>query len=287
MGEGWKDNPIGYAGDNAGLAEGMVAPVEVAAQPTLPDAGVPTLAASPAAPTSLADARSTAIILTVVGFAVAGWTFFAPRPYAMAVAMAAILPWFALVLTKRSGGVLRILPAQRQPGLKGILPGAGNPHPSAAYAFILPAMAVGFRAFQDYHLLDWQRALVMALGAAAALTVVVVFADTTVLSPSKNLFGLVVLCGFWGFGMVLEANALLDFSPATVYSTQVVEKHISYGRHTNYYVRLERWGPSALQGGEVSVSRSYYRSVEVGDAVCLPLRSGALGVRWYVLQACR
>jgi hypothetical protein len=289
MNAGLGENQIGYAGDNAALAEGVAASSDSAANAGLKDGaaagadGGAGFGAHPGAiPGAISDGQATAaetkasaIILTAVACAVAAWTIFDPRPYAMAVAMSAILPWFAVMLARRSRGMV------------GILPFKGDPRPKVGFALIAPAFAVGMRAMQDYHVLDWPRMLVMVLVVGGVLAAVTVFADVSLLTNARKLWLLVFLCGFWGYGTVLETDALLDGSPTAVYTAEVVGKHVSHGRSTSYYLALAPWGPAGAEGGDVSVAAKLFASVAVGDAVRLTVRSGALGVRWYVLEAQR
>jgi hypothetical protein len=37
---------------------------------------------------------------------------------------------------------------------------------------------------------------------------------------------------------------------------------------------------------DVEVSPALYQEVQVGDTVCVPLRSGALGFRWFQVERC-
>ncbi|WP_437302636.1 hypothetical protein [Sorangium sp. So ce388] len=80
------------------------------------------------------------------------------------------------------------------------------------------------------------------------------------------------------------ANALLDRGDPEVFRVAVLDKRFCSGKGPRYTLRLAPWGPD--QGGEVTVDSDLYGAVEVGGAVCVTLRPGALGVRWFPVQRC-
>jgi hypothetical protein len=41
------------------------------------------------------------------------------------------------------------------------------------------------------------------------------------------------------------------------------------------------------EGGDVSVSQAVYDRLDAGNTACIVLRSGALGMPWFIVLACR
>ncbi|XYH93278.1 hypothetical protein ACMHYB_36200 [Sorangium sp. So ce1128] len=80
------------------------------------------------------------------------------------------------------------------------------------------------------------------------------------------------------------ANALLDRGEPEVFRAAVLDKRFYSGKGPRYKLRLAPWGPD--QGGEVTVDSHLYGAVAVGGAVCVRLRPGALGVRWFSVGPC-
>ncbi len=94
---------------------------------------------------------------------------------------------------------------------------------------------------------------------------------------------LLVLLGGWGYGAPVEANVLLDRSPAEIFETAVLGKHVSRGRGwTTYQLELGPWGPRR-QAENAAVPRNVYDAVEAGDAVLVRAKPGALGMPWFTV----
>jgi hypothetical protein len=99
------------------------------------------------------------------------------------------------------------------------------------------------------------------------------------------VLGMLLLACPYGWGVAAAADTLPDKSAPANYTATVVNKHLTSGRSTTYYLDLSPWGP--MQGkNDVSVPRSTYQNAAIGDQVCLALHSGALHVQWYQLVAC-
>ena len=76
---------------------------------------------------------------------------------------------------------------------------------------------------------------------------------------------IVVLMSAYGYGVVVEANAMFDRSESSHFNGVVITKGVSTGEFTTRYLRLEPWGP---------------------DGVCMVLRPGALAIPRYVVRSC-
>jgi hypothetical protein len=118
----------------------------------------------------------------------------------------------------------------------------------------------------------------------AVLTAAIAVADATVRSQKGSLTLMFVLSLAYGYGSVVETNALLDHSQATHYSAAVESKHISRGKHVSYKLKLAPWGPKT-KDNELEVSKTIYDAIESSDTAVLSLRHGVLGINWYYLSA--
>lgn len=222
----------------------------------------------------LARAQRLAKRLTWATFALAAWAWFYPQPYWLAMTVLIVLPWAALVIAARSQGLFRI--DQRK----------NDVHPSVAVAFFMPGLVLTLRVLTDIHPLAWKAALNLTLGACVVLCVAAAMIDASLRAKPLGLAVIFLLSLAYGYGGGMEADALLDHAPAALYSANVAGKHVSSGRSTTYHLRLAPWGPQD-KDDDVIVSPAVYRAVRTGDSVCLALKPGALGVAWYVVDACR
>ncbi|HXJ12447.1 MAG TPA: hypothetical protein VNH19_09260, partial [Candidatus Limnocylindrales bacterium] len=89
----------------------------------------------------------------------------------------------------------------------------------------------------------------------------------------------------YGGGVTAMTDTLLDRSLPRVFQTEVLNKRISSGRSTTWYLRLAPWGPQA-QPAEVSVHSSLYNSVQPGQIVCVSLYPGTLKILWFRVAHC-
>jgi len=223
---------------------------------------------------SVNQARVVCRTLMIVTFAVAAWLWFYPEPYAVVVSAMALLPWIAVYVAAHYRGVVVINEKKR------------DPHPGVGLPFIMPGLVLALRVINDVNTFNWQKPLIVTLLGGAVLTMGAWKADVAVRKKPWMALLIFLLSLGYGYGAGMEANSLLDRSPATVYLTTVTAKRISSGsKSTSYYLRLNAWGQQ--HRGEVMVPRSTYQSVIVGDPICVVQRAGALDIPWYAVHSCR
>ena len=222
---------------------------------------------------SLATAQSIARVATFVAVATGAWGMFYPRPLE-----AVIVTLFALPLAT----------AALLLGGRGRYSGAGERNevrPSLLAPLFVPGMILLLRAIADVHAIDWRLPLFWAALGAFPLTALVVIGDPTL---RRRWFGPLIvflLLSAHPWGAFQMATALLDRSAPERFRVAVLDKHVTSGnRGTTLELRLAAWGP--VPADLVLVSREVYRAVEVGSTVCVALRPGALGVRWFLVQIC-
>jgi hypothetical protein len=98
-----------------------------------------------------------------------------------------------------------------------------------------------------------------------------------------ELAGLLILAAFFGYGAVSAANRDLDRGPMTVH-VATVEQRLEEDADDRQ-VRLSAWGPDA-PASVVSLPSELYEKATLGEAICVELWPGALGVRWYEYAEC-
>jgi hypothetical protein len=212
-----------------------------------------------------------------LGLAVSGlclWSYLYPRPYALNVSLLAALPWVCIALVASRPGIFQLGGSQ-----------AGDKvRPDLAAAFMAPAALLGLRAFMDVHVVDWHELVPWAAGMAALLLFALIRVDPSASRRWATLM-FVLVAGVYGFGASSLGNALLDRSSPDVYPTKVLGKHVSSGRNRTYELRLAPWGQNAGPR-DVTVSRSLFGEVEVGQTVCVNVHAGAIRVAWYSVNKC-
>jgi hypothetical protein len=218
----------------------------------------------------LAGARRIATVLNGLAIGAAGWGYLYPRPYGLAVASLVLLPWVALLLVFRSHGLFRVS-TQRN-----------DVRPSLAPCLYVPGFALLARAVGDVGVIDLTQAFAVALAVGVVLALVAIASDVSARTPAA-IFGLIVLCGPYGYGAAVTMNALVDRSARQDFKVPVLTRYMTHGRSTSYHLRLAPWGPRSEQN-DVMVSQAVYSAP--GDTVCIQLKAGALGIRWFWIGRC-
>lgn len=221
----------------------------------------------------LAAGRRTAGMLSAAGIAAAAWLYIYPKPYDLAVLLAALVPWAAILVAARSHGLYR-LDSRRN-----------DVRPNIAAPVLLPSIALALRAWQDIGVLDPSPAIawIAALGVPFAFTAWRVGGGA---SLPAGLLAL-VLGACYASGVVLLGNALLDRAGGERYRVQVLSQHVTHGSRSgpSYHLRLAPWGPRAAPE-DVRVGRALYQLAATRRVVCVQQRPGALQLRWYLVRAC-
>ncbi|WP_163714364.1 hypothetical protein [Mangrovibacterium lignilyticum] len=87
----------------------------------------------------------------------------------------------------------------------------------------------------------------------------------------------------YSFGTVIHINCYYDHSAAEQYTAKVLDKRISSGKSTSYYLKLSTWGPQN-EVDDVSVSKALYNRTEVGTEVNIYFRNGILEIPWFIVR---
>lgn len=127
-----------------------------------------------------------------------------------------------------------------------------------------------------------------AYGGVAVMVLMVCVALVTLGRSARTHLVLVELILVGSVGATLTAffelrdlNMEWDHSAAQVFHPDILEKSVSRSRKsgTHYYAYVRDWN-GGYKSHKVSVSSTFYNSVNVGDRLAVRQRSGYLGVRW-------
>lgn len=219
----------------------------------------------------LAGARNKAKVLNSIAGIAAVWGFFYPRPYQVAMAVLGFVPLAAMALLA-TGGRLYQLRGRRN-----------DARADLSLAFFLPGLALGLRSLLDFNLVEWMPIIKMMVAGTVVLTILLVAASR---GMSEKPWAIAPFVLVYLFGAITQANTLLDHSKRQVFALRVLDKRVSHGKSTSYYLRVEPWGPRSNEN-EVEVPSSMYQAVSVGQNACVLLWPGALHAPWYVVRTCR
>jgi hypothetical protein len=226
----------------------------------------------------LATARRTTQITTAISIPPAAamlWAWFFPRPYWLAIAILAVMPWIAYILAfaGRNKFVL--------------IGGPKKSHGKIELAALImgPAIGLALRAFWDINLVDPVGLILPVASVAVIMTGGLLLVNPALREDLRLLaIGAAVLVAYVA-GAIPLGNALLDKGPSKVYSVKVLGMHQTWGKGgKSNYLHLAPWGPE-MDVNEIRVSSDYYSRSTVGSTACIRIRAGAFGLHWYHLDA--
>jgi hypothetical protein len=220
-----------------------------------------------------ANAKIIAKTLKVIAGAAAAWGFLYPTPYRAAIVTLVLVPLAALLVLATNKGLYQV-EGRKQ-----------DARADLSLALILPGAILMLRAIQDVQLLSWSSMLKLSALLTIVLVLVIANCDRQLRARRWPILGFLFVMSAYAIGGLVEANSLFDKGEPQIFRSKVLEKHIATGKTTTCYLRLAPWGPQP-RSEEVTVSRSLYGAVSVGDSVCIALRPGALQSPWYVVRRC-
>jgi len=220
----------------------------------------------------LNQARKVSKIINGGAWVLLVWLFAFPRYYTYGITICCLYPLIAIFVTLSYRGL--ISPDEYK----------NSKIPSAGIAFILPGIILALRVLMDFTILMHPSLLWVGV-----VIISIVFSFLYIL-PSFRMtskpirfygtaFAMVLLNLFYGYGVIIAANCMLDNSIPSHYETTVCDKRMSTGKLTTYYLDLNPWGTLA-EAQEVKITRDEYESIQKGDSIVVTQHAGYLTIPW-------
>ncbi|WP_431241318.1 hypothetical protein ACQ9BO_14575 [Flavobacterium sp. P21] len=99
-------------------------------------------------------------------------------------------------------------------------------------------------------------------------------------SEILSFLGIFVFAICYAYGTFITINCLYDHSEPKVFKTSVLDKRISTGKTTTYYLQLGPWGPRK-ESDEVKVSKEQYNNSKINDEAEVYLMKGEFDIPWF------
>jgi hypothetical protein len=208
-----------------------------------------------------------------IGFAISAWMLFCPTPYLLALAVGILYPLIVLTIA-RLNTLIRIDEIKN------------SAHPSIISGFITPTFALMLRALLDFHIFRISNLWPPVIAGFVCLLLFMITAEHIFSAAKKNVLSGISLLFFlflFTAAACTLANCVLDNSPVQVYETKVLNKSITRGKSTIYYLKLDKWGPQTTVGDE-SVSESFYNRIQPGNTLSVYYRKGFFKAPWYIIS---
>lgn len=220
---------------------------------------------------SFERAKKFASFLNILSIATMLWVLFRPQPYEIAIWTMILFPILAISSSKLFPGLIKFDESKK------------GAYPSVAAAFLMPGIALSLRALLDWDILSWQNFWVPF----AIISICLLFLLLWFFKELRNKYGYAILllcfCAVYGYGATISLNGINDKSTTISYSAEIINKRISTGKNTSYYLKLSPWGPRT-SSKDVSVSKGFYNSVQIKDSTKVHVKKGTLNIPWFFLE---
>lgn len=191
--------------------------------------------------------------------------------------------------TKPCGAALALAPVLtawlcwRWPLFFAIFKRKQDPRAETSYGLLIAAFALLIH-MSSFHLLSVQP-LLLGMALLAVITVAAYFRAVRSGFGNRAVVAVFFLAALYAYGALAMIDVCFDSSTGNAYAAAVIGRHESHGRSTTYYLRIASWGPVPT-ARDVSVPASLYRTIALGDSVCLDLHPGRLKTPWFRVMDC-
>jgi hypothetical protein len=207
------------------------------------------------------------------------WLLIYPHPYEVIFSIVLLLPILGLIINGTGKPSIS--------SLVSISPGKSNAEYDLADFLEIPGWAILGRVLIDFEFESFFS--ILKVGSIFLLLAICLLLTTHRLidktDPHKWLIYLAVFgnIAVYSYGATYGINCVYDNSDPTVYQSRIVDKHLSRGKTTTYYFKVQPWG-NHLDPENISVSKSNYESKAIGETVQIDYKTGLLGIHWYYVE---
>ena len=96
------------------------------------------------------------------------------------------------------------------------------------------------------------------------------------------IFSVFIVFGY-SFGTVINLNCALDDSQPKKFKTIVLDKRITKGKSTNYYLTVSPWN-NQKEPKEENTNETDYELIKKGDTITINFYEGKLNIPWYEIK---
>jgi hypothetical protein len=144
---------------------------------------------------------------------------------------------------------------------------------------LIAASLAKYKIFNAGHLwLPW-----LVVGVCFLLLLYKVGSNKSVGNTGLQLVLMTFVSILYGYGSIMYTNGAFDNGPHQTFSALVLQRRITHGKSTSYYLKIGPWGPRKnIQ--EVEVGKSLFMETQINDSVEIVFHSGRLHIPWYQVR---
>jgi hypothetical protein len=207
------------------------------------------------------------------------WLWIYPYPYKLAFSLVLPLPIIGLVMNGLSRPSLV--------SLVSISRAEGEEKYDLADFIQFPGIVIFIRVLIDFEFESFYS--ILKVGSLAFILLLLILFATHkrihAATPDKLIiyFSIISNIALYSYAATYGVNCVFDNSEPIAFPTKVIDKSISRGKHTTYYLKVEPWGHHH-DPERISVPKDQYKETVIGQEVTVDYMSWLLGIPWYYLE---
>lgn len=161
-------------------------------------------------------------------------------------------------------------------------------YPSVFWAFFAPTSVVFLRALMYFKIYNYDNVwLLTAVIAFSFFFTLIINNRGFVFNKFERtstilIFSVFIVFGY-SFGTVINLNCALDDSQPKKFNTIVLDKRITKGKSTNYYLTVSPWN-NQKEPKEENTNETDYEIIKKGDTITINFYEGKLNIPWYEIK---
>ncbi|UGS21141.1 hypothetical protein [Flavobacterium cyclinae] len=161
-------------------------------------------------------------------------------------------------------------------------------YPSVFWAFFAPTSVIFLRALMYFKIYNYDNVwLLTAVIAFSFFFTLIINNRGFVFNKFERtstilIFSVFIVFGY-SFGTVINLNYALDDSQPKKFKTIVLDKRITKGKSTNYYLTVSPWN-NQKEPKEENTNESDYEIIKKGDTITINFYEGKLNIPWYEIK---
>lgn len=151
----------------------------------------------------------------------------------------------------------------------------------------IPAFAILLRCFIDYEIDNYKTLIIVVILTFIGSLIFLFYTHSIISKSNKDRFWIyssVLFCIFiYSYSAVIAVNCTFDYSKPQVFETKVIDKYISRGKNTSYYIKVKPWGHH-YDIESIRIPSIDYTKYSINQPVKIDYKEGLLGISWYYLE---
>ena len=200
------------------------------------------------------------------------WGIYFPYPQRLLFPVLLILPVISLGLVYYFRGALKFF-VQRTKGA----------YSSIAIAFLFPVYVMTIRTSSEFNILKWEGFWFQFFLLTLVFIVMALYLVSEIKQKKYLILLFVIGCAAYSYAAIISLNCILDTSVPRTYKAQIMNKRISSGRNTKYYITLSPWELKNEVSG-IKVEQDVYDRHNTKENVDVITRKGRFDIPWFYIQ---